>query len=71
MRFHSKKFLHKEPKPTTAAMIAHRKVSVGGSSQSPLLDDLIKNLENNSISVSPRNKCDPYRKYEKALEKLN
>lgn len=30
------------------------------------------NLENsNSISISPRNKCDPYRKYEKALEILN
>lgn len=30
------------------------------------------NLENsNSISISPRNKCDPYRKYEKAFEILN
>lgn len=50
----------------------HRKVSVGsGGNQSPRLDDLMKNLENNSISTSPRNKCDPYRKYEKALEMLN
>ncbi len=67
--FNSKKLLHKEPKPTTAAIASNRKASVGN--QSPHLDELMRNLENNSISTSPRNKCDPYRKYQRALEMLN
>ena len=67
----SRKNLHRDSL-NPAANFTKRKISThsSGVNETPRIEILMKSIEQNK---SPRNltKCDPYRKYEKAIEKLN